>query len=156
MHRVRALPARPPRARWSCISSCARIRWHIEMGGPEMAPHTPPGARRAPAKPWRASICRPFRRCHPRSYAEGEAGGRGEAFDPERDVPDAFGVDIGAEEPVPDRQAGPEIGTMMLREIAVMDVVVAGRHEDPLQPSRAPRHVHVHPVILEEAFREDQ
>src|SRR6266403_4027952 len=27
------------------------------MGGPEMAPQPPP-ARRAPAKPWRAAICR--------------------------------------------------------------------------------------------------
>src|SRR5438874_2154871 len=35
------------------------------MGGPEMAPHTPPLARRAPGNPWRASITGPARSLRP-------------------------------------------------------------------------------------------
>jgi len=33
----------------------AMLNVNVDMGGPEMAPHTPLGARRTPAEPWRAS-----------------------------------------------------------------------------------------------------
>jgi len=73
MHRVRALPARPPRARWSCSFQLRPDPLAHEMGAPKMAPIPRRSSRPGEA---RGRLDLPaFRRCHPRSYAEGEAGG---------------------------------------------------------------------------------
>ncbi len=53
--RVRQQPARRRPARHAGPPLAGLEVRPIEMGGPEMAPN-PPSARRAPAKPWRASI----------------------------------------------------------------------------------------------------
>src|SRR5438067_13200799 len=122
MRRVPALPARPCPARSSCISSCARIPSLIEghHGRAGLLRKSLSGYRGVPRLRRGAPSVGGFGGLFGAPHElkpEGEASGRGWAFDPERDVPDAFGVDIGPEDLIPDRQAGPEIGTMMLRAI---------------------------------------
>src|SRR5438132_14157554 len=131
-----------------CSSRPARTRNRTASSAPSRLPDSSPRGFEA----W--STSRASRQNN--LDAERETGRRGRAVDPERNLPGGLGVDVGPEETVPDGQAGPQICSVVLRVPAVMDMVVAWRHEDPLQPSRAPRHVHVHPIILEEALREDQ
>ena len=41
---------------------------------------------------------------------------------------------VGAEYPIPNRQLRPQVFHLMRRVAAMVNVVIAGRHEDPFQP----------------------
>ena len=62
---------------------------------------------------------------------------------------DRIRVDPGAKHAIPDREQRALIALVIE---AVVDVVVARSHEEPLEPAQSPPHVHVHPVVTRDAF----
>src|SRR3989442_4399263 len=71
------------------------------MGGPEMAPHTPPHARGAPAKPWHPSILLARQRAHERFRAL------------RRDQPRAVGATLDPHEAIGPRDVHPHDAALL-------------------------------------------
>jgi len=66
------------------------------------------------------------------------------------------GIDMSAKQSIPDGKQGRQVVAVVPRVITVVNVMVAGRGNEPLHPSRAPAHVEVHPIVLKGVFETDR
>lgn len=74
--------------------------------------------------------------------------------DAERQISiDFLWVKVGAEEVIPNREKHREIIVVVLRILAVVNVVIARSNDYPLQTSTAPPDVEMHDVIRDGIFQ---
>jgi len=64
-------------------------------------------------------------------------------------------IDVGSKYSVPNGKQRPQVVHVVVRVIAMVDLMVSGCHKDPLQPLRSPRDIHMLPIIAEHMFDHD-